>query len=117
MSPYSGVLFLLQLLPLLQSLRISDAFVEEIEKLQPATSNRIESFVFPTKPRVHGSRFRVSDLSDKVSSEVSFEPLYFKFKHKLENQVKPSTTDMNVGQSEQRYTVYGNMNSSPDPET
>ena len=72
--------------------------VDDIEKLHPATSNRIESYVFPTKHRLSNS---------DGSAPVSFEPLYFKFKDKLQNEVRPPPDHRGEG-SNLMYTVYGN---------
>ena len=85
-------------------LRISDAFVSDIEKLEPATSNRIETFVFPTK--IQSQRYQ-DILETSNLDKMTFQPLYFKFKHKLEKEVRPS--DLHVQGTINNYAYYGNF--------
>ena len=67
-------------------LRVSDAWMSDIERLKPATSNRIETYVFPTKNMIED----VMEHPRGNTDEMSFEPLYFKFRHKLHGKVHES---------------------------
>ena len=81
--------FNLLLMPvLILGLRVSDAWVSDIERLKPATSNRIETFVFPTKNIIREVMEYPSLRGN--TDEMSFEPLYFKFRHKLNGEVQES---------------------------
>ena len=75
---------LLLLLPgLALGLRVSDAWVDDIERLEPATSTRVETYMFPTSASV------TRDTDTGVAGEGGrlLEPLYFKFKHKHNGKV------------------------------
>ena len=74
---------------LIQGLRVSDAWVDDIERLKPATSNNIETFIFPTKNLIQDLKDtnRMKGNIDEKSSDMLFEPLYFKFRHKLDSKV------------------------------
>lgn len=81
--------FHLILMPVfIHGLRVSDAWMSDIERLKPATSNRIETFVFPTKNMIRDVMEYPSLRGD--TDEMSFEPLYFKFRHKLNGEVHES---------------------------
>ena len=69
-------------------LRVSDAWMSDIERLKPATSNRIETFVFPTKNMNQDVMQYPNHRGN--TEEMSFEPLYFKFRHKLNGKVHKS---------------------------
>ena len=82
-------IFLLILMPIfILGLRVSDAWMSDIERLKPATSNRIETFVFPTKNM--NQDFMQYPSHRGTTEEMSFEPLYFKFRHKLNGKVQKS---------------------------
>ena len=83
------VAILILMADLIQGLRVSDAWVDDIERLKPATSNRIETFIFPTKNLIQDLKDtnRMKGNIDEKSSDMLFEPLYFKFRHKLDSQV------------------------------
>ena len=80
---------LLLLLPgLALGLRVSDAWVDDIERLEPATSTRVETYMFPTSASV--TRDADTALGSRgVTGEGGrlLEPLYFKFKHKHNGKV------------------------------
>ena len=80
---------LLLLLPgLALGLRVSDAWVEDIERLEPATSTRVETYMFPSAASV--TRDTATALGSRgVAGEGGrlLEPLYFKFKHKHNGKV------------------------------
>ena len=79
--------FLMILMPVfILGLRVSDAWMSDIERLKPATSNRIETFIFPTKSMTQG----VMEYPWGIADEKSFEPLYFKFRHKFNGKVHES---------------------------
>ena len=79
--------FLMILMPVfILGLRVSDAWMSDIERLKPATSNRIETFVFPTKSMTQDA----IEYPRRIADEKSFEPLYFKFRHKLNGKVHQS---------------------------
>ena len=79
--------FLMILMPVfILGLRVSDAWMSDIERLKPATSNRIETFVFPTKSMTQDAM----EYPRRIVDEKSFEPLYFKFRHKLNGKVHQS---------------------------
>ena len=67
-----------------QSLRSSDAWVDDIEKLESAMSNRIETFAFPNKIGLSSreNKFVIRDVSNS-NKGISFQPLYFKFRNKF----------------------------------
>ena len=67
-----------------QSLRSSDAWVDDIEKLESAMSNRIETFAFPNKIGLstRENKFVIRDVSNS-NKGISFQPLYFKFRNKF----------------------------------
>ena len=80
---------LLLLLPgLALGLRVSDAWVDDIERLEPATSTRVETYMFPAAASV--TRDADTALRSRgVAGEGGrlLEPLYFKFKHKHNGKV------------------------------
>ena len=83
--------FHLLLMPVsILGLRVSDAWMSDIERLKPATSNRIETFVFPTKNEIREVMEYPSLRGNTDTDEMSFEPLYFKFRHKLNGEVHES---------------------------
>ena len=79
----------LLLLPgLALGLRVSDAWVDDIERLEPATSTRVETYMFPAAASV--TRDADTALRSRgVAGEGGrlLEPLYFKFKHKHNGKV------------------------------
>ena len=82
----SLLLFLLPGLAL--GLRVSDAWVDDIERLEPATSTRVETYMFPAAASV--TRDADTALRSRgVAGEGGrlLEPLYFKFKHKHNGKV------------------------------
>ena len=97
------------LLPVTFGLRISDAWVEDIETLEPARSNRIETYVFPAKHEdLTKDKYRIKDVTRDIAvGGLSFEPMYFKFKSKLEDEVKLPTIDRSFAIPENKYTIQG----------
>ena len=97
------------LLPVTFGLRISDAWVEDIETLEPARSNRIETYVFPSKHEdLTKDKYRIKDVTrDIAAGGLSFEPMYFKLKSKLEDELKLSTIDRSFVSPENKYTIQG----------
>jgi len=69
----------------IQSLRTSDAWVNDIETLEPAMSNRIETYAFPTKIGLDSreNKYVIRDVSNS-NKGISFQPLYFKFRNKFQ---------------------------------
>ena len=97
------------LLPVTFGLRISDAWVEDIETLEPARSNRIETYVFPSKHEdLTKDKYRIKDVTRDIAvGGLSFEPMYFKLKSKLEDELKLSTIDKSFAIPENKYTIQG----------
>ena len=92
--------FHLLLMPvLILGLRVSDAWMSDIERLKPATSNRIETFVFPTKNILRDVMEYPSLRGNTDTDEMSFEPLYFKFRHKLNGEVHESVPIIPAGET------------------
>ena len=69
---------LLSLTSLALSLHHTDVWIGEMDSRQPKPSNRIETFVFPTKKEMYD----IKDLGSSARQQV-FEPLYFKFRNKF----------------------------------
>ena len=99
----------ISMIPITLGLRISDAWVEDIETLRPAMSNRIETYVFPTTREENTSdNYRIQEVTGDVTKGLSFEPMYFKFRNKLEDEVKLTPIDRSFGSQVNKFTIRGN---------